>query len=178
MNKYIDAEKLIKFKEVLADIIVSSQGISTYQDCKDIAEREALLLISTLQQGQSKFNVGDLVMSKKNPHLTYKILEVNLPNELGKTDYKVEIFTDNKPGLLNEPHNIHLISSDKIEDWGELVQQVDLENEINNYMKIHHLHIKDGGRIVFDNNDSPNFMCDIRDIAHYFYELGRERKEE
>ena len=76
-----------------------------------------------VQQEQPKFNVGDLVVSKKNPHLTYKILATNIPNELGKTDYKVEIFTDGKPGLLSEPHNIHLISSDKIEDWGELVQQ-------------------------------------------------------
>lgn len=50
--KYIEAEKLIKFKEILADIIVSSQGICTYQDCKDIAEREALLLIATIQQEQ------------------------------------------------------------------------------------------------------------------------------
>lgn len=76
-----------------------------------------------IQQEQPKFNIGDLVVSRINPHLTYKILATNIPNELGKTDYRVEIFTDGKPGLLDEPHNIHLISSDKIEDWGELVQQ-------------------------------------------------------
>lgn len=56
--------------------------------------------------------------------------------------------------------------------------EVDLEKEVSNYLKIHHLHIKDGGRVVFDNDDSPNFMCDIRDIAHHFYELGRAGKEE
>ena len=55
--KYIEAEKLIKFKEALADIIVSSQGICTYQDCKDIAEREASLLISTLQQEQPEVDL-------------------------------------------------------------------------------------------------------------------------
>ena len=47
-----------------------------------------------------------------------------------------------------------------------------LEEEVHNYLKIHHLHIKDGGRVVFDNGDSPNFMCDVRDIARHFYEIG------
>jgi len=60
MTKYIDAEKLIKFKEALADIIVSSQGICTYQGCKDIAEREASLLISTLQQEQPEVDLEKL----------------------------------------------------------------------------------------------------------------------
>ena len=50
--------------------------------------------------------------------------------------------------------------------------EVDLEEEVRNYMEIHHLHIKDGGRVVFDNGDSPNFMCDIRDIARHFFERG------
>lgn len=131
--RYIDADKLIAeierrkekpgitFRErnILVDIETS------------IARLRADMIISSLQQEKPKFNVGDLVVSKKNPHLTYKILATNIPNELGKTDYKVEIFTDGKPGLLSEPHNIHLISSDKIEDWGELVLQerpeVDLE---------------------------------------------------
>lgn len=64
MSKYIDADKLIKFKEALADIIVSSQGVCTYQDCKDIAEREALLLIATLQQEQPEFSNGKFVFPK------------------------------------------------------------------------------------------------------------------
>ena len=76
-----------------------------------------------LQQEQLKFRIGDMVISKNNPHLTYKILATNIPNNLGKTDYQVEIFTDGKSGLLNKPHNIHFISSEKIEEWGELVQQ-------------------------------------------------------
>ena len=57
-------------------------------------------------------------------------------------------------------------------------QEVDLEEEVRNYLKTHHLHIKDGGRVVFDNDDSPNFMCDIRDIARHFYELGLNARKE
>ena len=51
-------------------------------------------------------------------------------------------------------------------------KEVDLEKEVRNYMTLHNLHIKDGGRVVFENNDSPNFMCDIRNIAKHFFELG------
>ena len=67
MTKYIDAEKLIKFKEALADIIVSSQGICTYQDCKDIAEKEALLLIATLQQEQPEVDLEREIIKYKVP---------------------------------------------------------------------------------------------------------------
>ncbi len=55
-------------------------------------------------------------------------------------------------------------------------KEVDLEKEIRDFMKSYHLHIKDGGRIVFENNDSPNFMCDIRHIAKHFFELGLNTK--
>lgn len=44
----IDKDQLKKFKEALADIIVSSQGLCTYDACKDVAEREATFLISML----------------------------------------------------------------------------------------------------------------------------------
>ena len=57
-------------------------------------------------------------------------------------------------------------------------KEVDLEKEISDYLTSYHLHIKDGGRVVFDNNDSPNFMCDIRNIAKYFFKLGLEAKGE
>jgi len=61
-------------------------------------------------------------------------------------------------------------------DFQDEQSEVDLEKEVHNYLKTHHLHIKDGGRVVFDNDDSPNFMCDIRDIARHFYELGKNSK--
>jgi hypothetical protein len=55
---------------------------------------------------------------------------------------------------------------------------VDLEKEIHNYLDNHGLNIQDGGRIVFDNGDTPNFLFDFRDIAKYFYELGLAQKGE
>ncbi len=58
------------------------------------------------------------------------------------------------------------------------LKKVDVEKEINEYMKLHHLHIKDGGRIIFENGDTPNFMCDFHDIAKHFFELGIKSKGE
>lgn len=52
------------------------------------------------------------------------------------------------------------------------VKEVDLEKEISNYLDNHNLNIQDGGRIVFNNGDTPNFLCDFRDIAKHFFELG------
>lgn len=57
-------------------------------------------------------------------------------------------------------------------------KEVDLEKEISNYLDNHGLIIQDGGRIVFDNGDTPNFLFDFRDIAKYFYELGLAQKVE
>jgi hypothetical protein len=57
-------------------------------------------------------------------------------------------------------------------------KEVDLEKEIHNYLDNHGLNIQDGGRIVFDNGDTPNFLFDFRDIAKYFYELGLAQKGE
>ena len=54
------------------------------------------------------------------------------------------------------------------------MNQEGLEEEVHNYLQIHHLHIKDGGRVVFDNDDSPNFMCDVREIARHFAKWGAE----
>ena len=52
------------------------------------------------------------------------------------------------------------------------VKEVDLEKEVEAYMNVHSLHTQDGGRIVFENGDTPNFWCDFRDIAEHFFELG------
>ena len=58
------------------------------------------------------------------------------------------------------------------------VKEVDLEKEISNYLDNHNLNIQDGGRIVFNNGDTPNLLCDFRDIAKHFFELGLKTKEE
>lgn len=55
-------------------------------------------------------------------------------------------------------------------------KEVDLEKEIFNYLDNHNLSIQDGGRIVFNNGDTPNLFCDFRDIAKHFYELGLKAK--
>ena len=67
-----------------------------------------------------KFRVGDNVVSKKNPRLTYNILEVGHINELNYQEYKVEIFTD---GKADEPANIKYIEIRRMDEWGELIEQ-------------------------------------------------------
>lgn len=58
-------------------------------------------------------------------------------------------------------------------------KDVDLEKEIETYMHIHNLYVQDGGRIVFKHNgEAPNYQCDFRDIAKYFYKLGLAQKGE
>lgn len=57
-------------------------------------------------------------------------------------------------------------------------KEVDLEKEIFNYLDNHNLSIQDGGRIVFNNGDTPNLLCDFRDIAKFFFELGLKTKGE
>jgi len=185
--KYIDAEKLKaeierRIKSVESCPFIEAEfGAEMKREGKVQAYNEILSFINSLQQEQPKFNVGDLVVSKKNPHLTYKILATNIPNELGKTDYKVEIFTDGKPGILDEPHNIHLISSDRIEDWGELVQQeqseVSLEREIRDYFSKWNYNFYNS--VITMDNDIVATLSSIQNVARHFYELGlNARKEE
>lgn len=47
-RKYIDSDNLKKFEESLADVIVSSQGFCSYEDCKKRAKEEAPILVATL----------------------------------------------------------------------------------------------------------------------------------
>jgi len=65
-----------------------------------------------------KFRVGDKVISTKNEHLTYVILEVGHINELGNPDYTVEIFADGK-----SDNDIKYIECRKMDEWGKLVEQ-------------------------------------------------------
>ena len=68
MKKYIDAEKLTRFEETLADIIVSSQGLCTYEACKDMAKREAPFLITSLQKEQPEVGLEEEVKRWKDKH--------------------------------------------------------------------------------------------------------------
>ena len=58
-----------------------------------------------------------------------------------------------------------------VEDTLE-TKEVDMEKEISNYFDNHNLNIQDGGRIVFSNGDTPNLLCDFRNIAKHFFVLG------
>lgn len=66
------------------------------------------------------FRVGDLVISTKNPHLTYKVLEAGHINENGEPEYKVEIFVDGKP---SHPSNIKYIRIQMMDECGQLISQ-------------------------------------------------------
>jgi hypothetical protein len=74
-----------------------------------------------------KFKVGDIVKSRYNSHLTYKILKIIGPNELDNVEYRVEIFVDYKPGVNGDSigHNIQNIECHKMDDWGKLVFCID-----------------------------------------------------
>lgn len=67
-----------------------------------------------------KFKVGDKLVSTKNFHLTYEILEVGHVNELGNIEYKVEIFTD---GKSDNPSNVKYMECCKVDGWGKLIEQ-------------------------------------------------------
>lgn len=84
-----------------------------------------------------KFRTGDLVRSSKNPRLTYKILGVGSMNDLGNTEYEVEIFTDEKP---DEPRNLKHIEIEKMDSWGELIEQKLAEIDEYKIIKKHITH--------------------------------------
>lgn len=63
---------------------------------------------------ESKFKVGDWVVSTREPSLTYRILESNVTNELGELDYKVEIYSN---GIYEKTC---FIASNKMDEWGRL----------------------------------------------------------
>lgn len=65
-----------------------------------------------------KFRVGDRLISTKNPHLTYEILEVGHINELGNPEYKVIIFADGKG---KSPQDVHYLECQKVDEWGEFM---------------------------------------------------------
>lgn len=95
---------------------------------------------------EPKFKVGDMVVSTNNQSLTYKVLQVGLPNDLGNLDYEVEIFANGKSGIKAgntfKEHNIHRICCDKMDEWGKLISEEpvseDLEEAASRYC--HKLH--------------------------------------
>jgi len=155
--KYIDTDKLI------IEIEKRVTDLDKYKDSFETAAcyQQALVwvkdFISSLQQEQPEVQNGKFVFPKYLYARTKDNKTIDMsyaPQDMTAVEY---------------------IRNDSIE---QEQPEVDLEKDISNYLKTHHLHIKDGGRVVFDNDDSPNFMCDIRDIARHFYELGLNAKKE
>ena len=105
-------------KEILELISISGNG-NQFEEIKDWLEKQGEQKPTIIIP---KFRVGDKIVSTKNRRLTYTILEVGIINELGNPEYKVEIFTDGKAGILNKEHNIQNIEMSQMDDWGELVE--------------------------------------------------------
>ena len=107
---------------------LEQEGYST--DAKIVRERLKLMngdnvAMATMDEQKPtvyipNFRVGDLVISTKNHHLTYKVLEVGHINENGEPEYKVEIFVD---GESAHPSNIKYIRIQMMDEWGSLIGQ-------------------------------------------------------
>ena len=112
-----------------------------------------------------KFKVGDKVISTGNTHLTYDILEVGLINELGKPDYRVEIFKDEQS---DTPPNIKLIECQKMDKWGKLIEQKPVEWGEKDRKMLEVISYKISQRQGNDERslftpDEAEFMCEIED---------------
>jgi len=176
-----DKEKLQKIKhelEVRLDVLLERrQDLSINQDflTGSIDAYEALLRFLNSLLYEPKFKVGDKLISTKNPHLTYDVLEVGHVNVLGNIEYKVEIFEDGKSGIqfanTFEEHNIQLIECKKIDKWAQLISEhnFDLEEEIKKWIR-HYINVLDN-----------NLTIDLRDIdvvARHFAKWQKKKDQE
>lgn len=71
-----------------------------------------------------KFRSGDNIVSTKNPHLTYIIRKTGVMDESGELCYECEILADGK-----SDNDIKLLSIEKVDSWGELIEQKPLHWE-------------------------------------------------
>lgn len=65
-------------------------------------------------QYDPKFGKGDCLISTMNPRLTYHVLDVGRPNEIGGLDYEVQTYVDCNPW-----YKTHLIACDKLDKWAK-----------------------------------------------------------
>lgn len=95
-----------------------------------------------------------------------------------KTGEIVDVYHESQHGQITNIYKESVFLNSRIWTEDELIffdtseEVVDLEKEIFNYFDNHNLNIQDGGRIVFSNGDTPNLLCDFRDIVKHFFELG------
>lgn len=87
--------------------------------CKDAVEYET----GTRQTDKPahKFNVGDVIYSKNNNRIVYRITAVNVPNEIGGYDYELEYvgepFEDNHKNPI-----INRFQTYRVDEWGEKIE--------------------------------------------------------
>lgn len=163
MAQYIDAEKLKEeLYEIRQDWLDDSTVLEAELDAVKCVLSSIDYTIDSLQQEQPTntdnlcSELADFLIRNDIQEEKAKSLANRIADEYGSKRY-IDGLCD---GFKEEQSKI-------LE-----VKDGNLEKEISDYLTSYHLHIKDGGRVVFDNNDSPNFMCDIRHIAKHFFELG------
>lgn len=175
VKKYIDADKLKRFEEMLADIIVSSQGLCTYEACKDRAKIEAPVLIGSLQQEQPKL---------------YKDESLGSPDyERGfkhGRDYQTEVtrkYTNKDKVIAYLVDKGYPVSTNgEIPTYQEIFDMIN--NAIKHANKQEQPEVDLAEEIVSFFNKHPLYrMTDwpiMKNVAFHFYELGRlnARKEE
>lgn len=189
MNKYIDAEKLIAILKKLKkharknaliardnnNIPVCALWSGNEYNCTKILD-----IITSLQQEQPLGGKQVIIITETdgdaNIHWDCRSLDdvgTLLASALSFiVDKQVEELRGQGSGPDYDTTEGRFRNAHKFQ---QEQPEVELEKEISNYLKIHHLYIKDGGRVVFNNDDSPNFMCDIRDLARHFYDLGKNQ---
>lgn len=68
-----------------------------------------------LVEPKPKFAVGDIIVSRENQEIKYKILEAGIPNKARGHDYRLELLSTEFKGAKR------YISVEKVDSWGELV---------------------------------------------------------
>ena len=103
----LDKDPLKKFKEALADIIVSSQGLCTYDACKDVAEREATFLISMLfpESNVQSSNIKDQIHAEIERIMSRAMdKELGVKKDMNSIEAALKVYP--KMSVVSEPHGV------------------------------------------------------------------------
>lgn len=152
--KYIDSEKLKAFKEMLADIIVSSQGLCTYDACKERAEQETPVLlgiITSLQQEQPDYDRALLEVKAK-------VDELYDEAGIGLCEYDSGFFN----GIAQTCMKLRGFIKARLSSEQEQ-PEVDIEKEIDNW---------------YNTMGIPVSTDALKETARHFYALGRNARKE
>lgn len=108
-----------------------------------------------LVEPKPKFAVGDIIVSKENQDIKYKILEVDIPNKAGGHDYRLELLSTEFKGAKR------YISAEKVDSWGELIASM-CDFRPKPKFKVGAIVVWCGGlhriQAVQEGNDGPEYM--------------------